>query len=318
MNKYKKNKVIVISGPTSSGKTKLAVELAFKFGGEIVSADSRQVYKGMDIGTGKDLAEYSIVSKVKGQKLKVIKIPYHLIDVAKPTEQFDLAKYQKLAFNAIGDILERGKLPIVAGGSGLYLQAIVDNYVLSSTGPDEKLRRKLEKLSVEVLYKKLSEINKKFALKLNNSERNNERRLIRYIEILSKKTKKQENKKANFNYNFVILGLNWPREVLNERIHKRLIDRLEKENMIGEVKRLHKEGVSWKKLESFGLEYKFISLYLQKKLNYEEMVEKLNIASSQFAKRQMSWFRRWERRGRKIVWVKKYNQAEKIVKEFIK
>lgn len=297
----------------------MGVELAAKYGGEIISADSRQVYKGMDIGTGKDLKEYKIKSIVNGQ-LSTVKIPYHLIDVIGPNTQFSLATYQKMAWRAIEGILERKKLPIIVGGTGLYLQTIVDNYNLSSAKPNKELRKKLERLTVAELFEKLIKLNKKFALKLNNSERNNKRRMIRYVEIISATKKGVEHPIgcSTPNRDYLILGLNWPREILCDRIYKRLIERLEKENMVGEVKRLHREGISWKRLESFGLEYKFVSQYLQKKLTYEEMVEKLNIAIRQFAKRQMSWFRRWERQGKKICWIKDFKEADKITKKFLK
>ena len=307
-----KNKIIVVLGTTASGKTKLGVDLARKFNGEIISADSRQVYRGMDVGTGKDLDEYK-------------NIPYHLIDVVNPNTKFSLAKYQKLAFQAIEDILKRGKTPIIVGGTGLYLQAVVDNYNLSGARPDKELREKLEGKSAGELFLELKKINSKFAERLNESERKNRRRLIRYIEIMQDKGAEKkgvshpigcETPKAK--YDFLLLGLTWPRETLKERIYKRLMERLENENMVGEVKELHKDGVSWKRLESFGLEYKYISLYLQGKLDYEEMVEKLNIAIRQFAKKQMTWFRRWEKQGRKINWVKDGEEAEKLVREFLK
>jgi tRNA dimethylallyltransferase len=305
------NKIIVILGPTSSGKTKLAVDLAQKYNGEIVSADSRQVYKGMDIGTGKDLDSYKL--KAKSSKLKVV--PYHLIDVVSPKSDFNLAKYQKLAFQAIDDILARNKLPILVGGTGLYLQAVIDGYALSSVKPNKKLRAKLEKKSVAELYLNIKKINNKFAEKINESDWKNKRRLIRYIEILQ--TKNVSNSLSPKKYNTLIIGLSCLKEILNERIKKRLIERLENEDMIGEVKILHQEGLGWKKLEGFGLEYKFISFYLQEKLDYDEMVEKLFIAIRQYARRQMSWFRRWERQGAKINWVKNKLEAEKLIKNFV-
>ena len=302
----KNNKIIVVLGTTASGKTKLGVDLAYKFNGEIISADSRQVYRGMDIGTGKDLDEYKDV-------------PYHLIDVVNPNTKFHLAKYQKLAFRAIEDILKRGKTPIIVGGTGLYLQAVVDNYNLSGAEPDKELREKLEKKTAEELFLELKKINSKFADKLNNSDKNNKRRLIRYIEICQGGIANPIGFPISENRHFLLLGLTWPREILKERIYKRLIDRLEKEDMIGEVKNLHQErGVAWKRLESFGLEYKFISKYLQGKFKYDEMVEKLNIASRQFSKKQMSWFKRWEKQGRKINWVKNEKEAEKLVEKFLK
>ncbi len=320
-----KNKIIVILGPTASGKTKLAVNLARRFNGEIVSADSRQVYRGMDAGTGKDLKEFSIFKQIQNPKSKIIRIPYHLIDVVSPKSQFSLAKYQKLAFKAIGDILTRGKLPILVGGTGLYLQAVVDGYQLSKAKPDKKLREKLEKMSAEKLFKMLSERDYEKAENLNESDRNNKRRLIRYMEIAKSWSKRglasdleAKPLQRMSNNSFLIIGVKKDIKEIRKIIYKRLIERLEKEDMIEEVKRLRKNGVSWKRLESFGLEYKFISLYLRGKLEYKEMAEKLNIAIGRFAKRQMSWFRRWERQGAKIYWIKKKKESEKLVKIFLK
>ncbi|MFA6306334.1 MAG: tRNA (adenosine(37)-N6)-dimethylallyltransferase MiaA [Patescibacteria group bacterium] len=300
-------KIIVILGPTSSGKTKLAVELANKFNGEIISADSRQVYRGMDIGTGKDLAEYKAGKKI---------IPYHLIDIANPKARFNVAKYQKLAFKAIDGILRRGKLPILAGGSGLYLQAVVDNFQLSNSKPDLDLRKKLEKLGVSRLGAEIKKLSPKMAAKINDSDSKNKRRLIRYLEILLS-DKNFKSGKAEEKYEFLIIGPACSREALKKRIYKRLIYRLEKEKMVDEVKRLRGRGLSFKKLEAFGLEYKFIALYLQGELRYDETAEKLNIAINQFAGRQLSWFRRWQRQGRKINWVKNTGQAVKVVSGFL-
>jgi tRNA dimethylallyltransferase len=297
------NKILVILGPTASGKTSLAVKLAEQFNGEIVSSDSRQVYRGMDIGTGKDLSEYSV--------------PYHLIDVVSPKIRFDLAKYQEAAFKAIDGILKRGKLPILAGGSGLYLQAVIDNYRLSDIKSDLVLRKKLDKLNALELFKKLEKLAPKMAAKLNQSDKNNKRRLIRYLEILGqdKNFKSRIGKKK---YQALLIGVNISREILQQRIFKRLIERLKEQNMIGEIEKLRKGGLSWKKLEEFGLEYRFIALYLQNKLQYDEMVEKLNIAIYQFAKRQLTWFKRWEKQGAKINWLKDNKKIEKLVKIFLK
>ncbi|HOZ55909.1 MAG TPA: tRNA (adenosine(37)-N6)-dimethylallyltransferase MiaA, partial [bacterium] len=300
-----KKKVIVIVGTTSSGKTKLGVKMARKYNGEIISADSRQVYKGMDVGTGKDLKEYKIKSKIKNQKSKITNIPYHLIDVADPKETFDLAQWYKMAQAALSDIIDRGKMPIVVGGAGLYAQALVDGYSLSDVKPDDVLRKKLEKKNKEELFEMLKKINSVFVCKLNNSEKNNKRRLIRYIEILNQERSRYAAKKKNNKYDFEIFGLTYPREELKQRIYKRLMDRLEKEDMVGEVRGLHKRGLSWEKMESFGLEYKFVSQYLQKKLSYDEMVKKLYIATCQYAKRQMTWLKRWEKQGAKINWISK-------------
>jgi tRNA dimethylallyltransferase len=316
INQKKSNKVIVILGTTGSGKTSLGVRLADKFNGEIISADSRQVYKGMDIGSGKDLGEYKITRSIKGKKV-IKKIPYHLIDVVKPQTKFTLAHYQKLALKAIENVLQKGKLPLVVGGTGLYLQAVVDNYQLSNLKPDVKARAVLEKLSATQLFERLQKLNPKFAVQLNNSDRNNPRRLVRYLEIMSAdKDFKFKTKKSP--YDFLILGLDWPNEILQQRIYKRLTDRLEKENMVGEIKRLHKQSVSWKRLESFGLEYKFVSLYLQNKITYEDMVEKLNTAIFQFAKRQKTWWKRWRKQGRKIEWAGQPEDAINLISRFIK
>ncbi len=298
-----KLKVLAILGTTSAGKTGLAVKIAAKLGGEIVSADSRQVYRGLDIGTGKDLAEYKV-----GRK----SIPYHLIDVASPQTQFDLAKYQKLSFQAIDDILRRGKLPIVVGGSGLYLQAVVDNFDLSNVGAKSANRKKWEKMSAMQLFKLVEKKKPEFAARINNSDKNNPRRLARYLEIIEAEGLEKVGKRES-RYDWLILGLNWPNHILRKRIVRRLLDRLEKEGLIAEVKRLNDEGVSWERLNAFGLEYRFVSRHLLGELSYSEMVEKLSIALYRFAKRQKTWFKRWEKQGTKIHWVKDLAGAEKKI-----
>jgi tRNA dimethylallyltransferase len=311
---FMQNKIIVILGPTACGKTSLAVKLSEKFNGEIVSADSRQVYRGLDIGTGKDLAAYTM----KRSAGLSTAIPYHLIDVADPQDDFNLAKYQELAVKAIRNILQRGKMPFLVGGSGLYLQAIVDDYQLSEIKPDEKFRQQWEEKSVIEIYQELERSNHKFAEKLNESERNNRRRLIRYLELAKSEKSDIRLKPAKKNrYDSLLLGVIYPLEVVRKRIAKRLQERLEKEDMIGEVERLRAEGVSYEKLENFGLEYKFIAYYLQEKLDYGEMVERLQIAIGQFAKRQITWFKRWEKQGKKIIWLDDDKQAEKIIRSFL-
>ena len=289
-----KNKIVVILGPTSSGKTKLAVELANAFNGEIVSADSRQVYIGMDIGTGKDLNEYG-------------KTPYHLIDVTKPKSQFSLAQYQKLAYKAINNIIKRHKVPFLVGGSGLYLQSIIDGYQLSKVKPDIKFRQKLNK---KTLFE-LQSLVKKNKIELNQSDFSNKRRIIRAIEVNQNLEKFKPTK--NSKYNCLILGLTFPKNILDKRIDKRLNDRLKKQGLIAEVKRLRLKGLSWERLDSFGLEYRFVSKYLRKELTYDEMVNQLAVAIHQFSKRQMTWFKKDSR----IKWIKNFSQAQKLIADFI-
>lgn len=303
-----KPKVLVILGTTASGKTRLGVELAARFNGEIISADSRQVYRGMDIGTGKDLKEYQFA----GQKIK-----YHLIDVVLPQDKFDLSQYQKLANQAIKQVLERGKLPIIVGGSGLYLQALINNYQLTDAKPDLKKRAVLEKLSAPELFKKIEAIKPEFAQRINNSDRHNARRLVRYLEIVSQGLEGQVKKQAS-PYEFLIFGLTWPDKTLRQRIEYRILERLEKEGMIAEVKRLNQTGLSWEKLKSFGLEYKFISQHLLGELSYQEMIAKLTTASYRFAKRQKTWFRRFEKQGNQIDWLKDLRAGVKKINKFLK
>lgn len=306
-NKKSLAKVVVILGPTASGKTSLAVKLADKFQGEIVSADSRQVYKGMDIGTGKDLGEYLINGK---------KINYHLIDVVEPQKVFTLADYQNQAFKAIDDILKRKKVPFLVGGSGLYLEAVVDNYLLSDSKPSFEKRDEYESLDLKELQSRIKKINRNFFAGINNSDLNNKRRLARYLEVLLSE-KSFNPQKGEKKYDFLILGLNPEREVIREKIYKRLLDRINNEDMIGEIKNLHKSGVSFERLESFGLEYRFVSLFLQNKISEQQLIDRLFTAICQFSKRQMSWFRRWEKKGAKIVWLKDKEEAGKFIENFL-
>lgn len=332
-NNEKALKIIAVVGSTASGKTKLGVRLAARFSGEIVSADSRQVYRGMDIGTGKDLAEYTLEisnskfqisnkfnpAKLCGTKFKIL-VPHHLIDIVDPNEEFNLAEYQRLAYRAIDDILKRGKLPIIVGGSGLYLQAVIDGYTLPDVKPDLTQRREREKKSVPELFTELMHFNSKFAEKLNKSDKNNKRRLIRYLEIESgRKTIKslKEKKVSEPKYDALVIGVSRPLEELEKRIYDRLNERLEKEDMVGEVERLNNNGVSWRRLESFGLEYKYIAMHLQGKMEYEEMADELYRAIRKFSKRQLTWFRRWERQGREIKWVNNETEAFRLVEVFI-
>lgn len=306
-NKSKnKPKVLVILGPTASGKTGLGVKLAHHLDGEIISADSRQVFCGMDIGTGKDLKEF----KIDGKKIK-----HHLIDIVSPKDLFDLASYQNLAFKAIDKIIKKGKLPIIVGGSGLYLQAIVDNYVFGSGKPNYKRRDEIEKLPAAEILAKIAALKPDFAANINYSDSHNKRRLARYLEIVE--NGESIDKKKDSPYNFLLLGLDFPDDILRQRIEYRLLARFE-EGMIVEVKRLIDEGVSRDRLKSFGLEYRFVTEYLEGAHTYNELVKKLGIAIYRFAKKQKNWFRRWQKQGRNINWVKDQAEAKKLVGKFLK
>jgi len=303
------NKLLVIVGPNASGKSDLAVKLAKKFNGEVVSADSRQVYKGMDIGTGKVPRDKL---KIKNEKLKIYLhqgIPHYLLDVASPKRRFTVAQYQKKAIEAIRKIQKKGKLPILCGGTGFYIQAVVDGIVIPEVKPDWKLREKLEKKTCDELYQQLKKLDPKRAKTI---DKKNKRRLIRAIEIVLKTKKPVPPLKQRRMFDVLIIGVKRDKKELKERIKKRLLRRF-KLGMIKEVKKLHKSGVSWKRLEEFGLEYRFIAYYLQGKMKYEEMVKRLQKAIENYAKRQMTWFKR----DKRIHWIKNYKGAEKLVKDFL-
>lgn len=306
--KKAKIKVLAIAGPTATGKTSLAINLARKFSGEIVSADSRQVYKGMDIGTAKDLASYRSGGK---------EVRYHLIDLVSAKTKFNLSKYQSLANKAISEISSRANLPILVGGTGLYLQAVLDNYNLAKQKPNLELRKDLTSLNAQELFEKLKNLSPNFAKRLNNSDRNNARYLIRYIELLESQGNKDFLNKKEALYEHLIIALDQEDELLKARINKRIIDRLEKEDMLAEVKSLHKSGVPWTRLISFGLEYKYLTYYLQKKISYQEMIDKLNSATWRFVRQQRAWLRRWQKQGQEIHWIKDPVEAESILGRFL-
>jgi len=292
------NKLIVILGPTASGKSYLAVKIAKKIKAEIISADSRQVYKGMDIGTGKITEK-----EMQG-------IPHHLLDVALPEKRFTVSQYQKLAERAISEILKKGKIPILCGGSGFYIQAVIDGIVIPEVRPDYSLRTKLEKLNTQELFAKLKTLDKTRAENIDN---NNRRRLIRALEILIKTKKPVPSLKKNpLSYPFLIIGIQKNKEELKKLIRKRLLKRL-KQGMIKEVENLHKSGISWQRMEEFGLEYRLAAQYLQNRINYKEMIELIQKESEQFSKRQMTWFKK----DKRINWIKNYSEAEKLIKRFL-
>jgi tRNA dimethylallyltransferase len=271
-----KPKIYVVCGPTSSGKSDHAVELAKKLDGEVISADSRQVYIGMDLGTGK------ITKEEMGG------IPHHLLDIKKPNEDFSVEEFQRLAFEKIEDILSRGKVPILCGGTGFYIQSVTDNVIFQEIKPNKALRAELEEKSIEELKNILEKIPKEEGAKVDTE---NKRRLIRAIEIGTFLGKLACIQRGEQKYDFEFIYLDFPDEVLKERISARLEKRL-KAGMVDEVKRLHEEGVTWTKLESFGLEYKYIAQFLQGKIDEEAMKEEIRIKSRQYAKRQRTWFKR--------------------------
>jgi len=293
-----KKKIIVILGPTASGKSDLAIKLAQKFNGEIISADSRQVYKGLDIGSG----------KIKKEEMK--EIPHYLLDVASPKRRFSVSKYQKLSLKAIEKIFKKNKIPIICGGSGFYVQSIIDGLKIPEVKPNYKLRKELSKKTPDELYEMLKKLDKDRA---ESIDRKNSRRLIRAIEIAIELKKVSKLEKNPLPYPVLILGIKKEKEELKKLIKKRLLKRLD-EGMIDEVKNLYKNKVSFKKLEEFGLEYRYIAFYLQGKMTYDEMVKSLQKEIEHYAKRQMTWFKKDNR----IIWIKNYKEAEKLVKDFLK
>ncbi len=295
--KYNK-KLIVILGPNASGKSALAVNLAKEFNGEVISADSRQVYKGMDIGTGK-------ITRKEMQG-----ISHHLLDVASPKRRFTVTQYQKKANNAIKKIYKKRKIPILCGGTGFYIQSVVDGIIIPKVKPDWKFRNLLEKKPTEQLFQMLQYLDSKRA---ENIDKYNRRRLIRAIEIVVKTKKSIPVLKKQKKFDVLILGVKRDKLELEKRIKERLEKQL-KQGMVKEVKRLKKSGLSWKRIEEFGLEYKFIAYQLQNKMEYNEMVERLQKAIENYAKRQMTWFKR----DKRIYWLKDKKTAKMLIKKFYK
>ncbi len=299
VEKNMKPKLIVVVGPTASGKTGFSIKLAKKIGAEIISADSRQVYKGMDIGSGKITKK-----EMKG-------IPHYLLDMVSPKRKFSVARYKKLALKAIEKILKKRKIPILCGGTGFYIQAITDGLIIPKVKPDWKLRKKLEKNNTEELFEKLKKLDLKRAKLI---DKNNKRRLIRSLEIVIKTKKPIPPLKKNKSpFEVLMIGVKINFEKLKKMIKERLLKRF-KIGMVAEVKKLKKSGLSWKRLEEFGLEYKFVARYLQKKITKEEMTIRLEKEIEHYAKRQMTWFKK----DKRIHWVENYQKAEKLIKEFLK
>ncbi len=282
--------LICILGPTASGKTKYAVNLAHRIGGEIISADSRQVYRGMDIGTGKDLAEYTVDGAA---------IPYHLIDIVDAGEKYNLFRYQQDFLKVYTDIRRRGKMPVLCGGTGLYIDAVTSGYSMAEVPENRELRSELELLSMAELIKRLEGMKSLH----NTTDTDTKKRVIRAIEIETYRQSHPEMRRSEgFPLNTRFIGMLVSRDERVKKIDKRLKERLEG-GMIEEVKGLLENGISPEDLIYYGLEYKFVTLYILGKLTYNQMESQLATAIHQFAKRQMTWFRGMERRGVRIEWV---------------
>lgn len=304
-------RLITILGPTASGKTPLAAALAKEVDGEIISADSRQVYRRMDIGTGKDLADYHVVGH------SVADIAYHLIDICEPGTKYNLFQYQQDFYDAYQDIRARGKHPILCGGTGLYIEAVLKGYKLSPVPQNQALRDSLEGKSLDELTKLLIDLKEKNGSNMHNkTDVDSCQRAIRAIEIETYNLEHPTPCRELPPVDSLIIGVNIDREERRKKITRRLKARLD-EGMIDEVKGLLTEGIAPDDLIYYGLEYKFVTEYLIGKLSYEEMFQRLEIAIHQFAKRQMTWFRGMERRGFMIHWIDAMLPMEEKVKEII-
>ncbi len=280
-------KAYVIVGPTASGKSAFAIQLAKKVNGEIISADSRQVYRGMDIGTG------------KVTKKEMVGIPHHLLSVADPKRQYSVERYQRDARKALSDILARGKTPIICGGTGFYIDALVDGTILPSVPPNSTLRKKLEAMSTEKLFALLK---KRDPSRAQTIDAKNPRRLIRALEIAEALGKVPTQKSAPLpTIHFEWIGIDLPDEELKKKIHQRLLSRM-RSGMLAEVKKLRRRDLSWRRMEDLGLEYRWLARYLRHTISREEMLTKLEMDIWHYAKRQRTWFKR----NKKIKWVRQF------------
>ena len=334
MNKIKKTKTIIITGPTATGKTTLAVNLARRFNGEIISADSRQVYRGLDIGTGKDIEEYGTGDNA---------VKYHLIDILSPNDEYNLKQFNTDAKRLINEIQGRDKLPIIAGGTALYVDSLVSDYDFPISAPDSNVRAKFRTKSAEELADYLKTTYPEIYNKLEN--KNSQPRLLRAIEDavsqesqnrlqatgighqkdqesniehLSAVASAKEGRTSNKNFEWLIIGTFFPRKEVHARIEKRLEERLDS-GMIEEVKSLHKNGVSWERLDAFGLEYRYISKYLKEEISLEEMKSTLLAKIRRLARSQDIWFRKMEKKGHKFYWIPEgeIKQASSLIRDFL-
>ena len=316
--------MITILGPTASGKTPVAARLAAEIGGEIISADSRQVYRRMDIGTGKDLADYTVsqrdgsfVTSPMSQKNRPSVIPYHLIDIREPGTKYNLFEYQQDFFDAYEGIRDRGAVPILCGGTGLYIEAVLKGYHLSPVPQNQELRDRLEGKSLAELTEMLTALKARTGSNMHNTtDVDSCQRAIRAIEIETYNIEHPTPRRELPPVDSIIIGINIDRELRREKITRRLKARLE-EGMVDEVKTLLDEGIPAEDLIYYGLEYKYVTEYLTGQTNYDEMFTRLEIAIHQFAKRQMTWFRGMERRGFNINWIDATLPMEEKLKRII-
>ena len=311
MSEAKPFNCVMLVGPTAVGKTALGVRIARAFNWEIISADSRQVYKGLDIGSGKDISEYMISETDKDGKSVQIKIPYHMIDIATLDGEFNVFDFQQEFYRLFRMLSEKNSVPFVVGGTGMYVDSVLRSYDFVPVPENKELREELDKKSLEELDSILiglkPDLHNKSDLLLRD-------RVVRAIEIaMFMKSPECEKMRAKLeprpDINALVIGTTLERDQMHKNIEKRLKERL-KEGMIEEVKKLHESGYSWERLEKLGLEYRFVSEYLEGKMDYDTMQERLYHAICQFAKRQETWFRGMEKKGIKINWLPRENDRE--------
>lgn len=299
------NCLIVILGPTATGKTHLAAQLAHKISGEVISADSRQVYKGMDVGTGKDLADF----EVNG-----VSVPYHLIDIINAGEEYNVFQYQQDFLIAYQNILKRKKQAILCGGTGMYLESVLKGYRMIEIPANEKLREELQQEDSIALINLL----KRYKKLHNTTDSIDRDRIIRAIEIAKFEEENEELIQDFPKIDYQLYGIYFEREELKKRITERLKHRFKHEDMIGEVEQLMASGVAADKLKFYGLEYKLITQFLLGEITRQELFEQLNIAIHQFSKRQMTWFRKMERNGFEINWLDGNLSTEEKINSILK
>ena len=295
--------MITVLGPTATGKTAFAAQLAHRIGGEVISADSRQVYRGMDIGTGKDLEDYM----VNGEK-----VPYHLVDIVDPGYEYNVYEFQNDFLNAYEDIVSRKKIPVMCGGTGMYLEAVLNGYKLLKVPDNDELRKILQPKSIG----ELTEMFESFKNPHNFTDLTERKRLVRAIEIADYYKKHEGSVKSFPKIESVIFGIQFERRVIRERITARLEKRMG-EGMTSEIKTLLQKGVTPDQLKFYGLEYKFLTQYELGEISKDEMFRLLNTAIHQFAKRQMTWFRRMKKRGHRIHWINGDLSMERKIEEAI-